>query len=56
MLHYYAERMFSPVMLSPVKTNQTHFRVHIVSNKRYVMISLTDTYNLIFQNQYIISC
>ena len=38
MLHYYAERMFSPVMLSPVKTNQTHFRVHIVSNKRYVDI------------------
>jgi len=41
MLHYYAERMFSPVMLSPVKTNQTHFQVHIVSNKRFQMSNAT---------------
>ena len=37
MLHYFSEKMFSEVLVSPVKVNQTHFEVHIVSNSKAKM-------------------
>jgi len=41
MLHYFAEKMFSNVLLSPKKVNQTHFEVHVVSNARTDMFNAT---------------
>ena len=37
MLQYFAENMFSQILLSPVKVNHTHYEVHIVSNSRASM-------------------